>query len=101
MHNVKRLTAEKRAELRAANEEKAARYRAISATAMERRAARTYDQESLDLARDGVQANPDFAMMSIPASREHLRSEGLSDKFIDYAATNWPAFFGQKVSATA
>ena len=63
MHNVKRLTAEKRAELRAANEEKAARYRAISATAMERRAARTYDQESLDLARDGVQANPDFATL--------------------------------------
>ena len=47
MHNVKRMGAAKRAEKRAANEERAAEYRAISQAAFERRAAKLYDDESL------------------------------------------------------
>jgi 2,4-dienoyl-CoA reductase-like NADH-dependent reductase (Old Yellow Enzyme family) len=42
-----------------------------------------------------MQANPDFAMMPLPASRAHLRGEGLSEGFIDYVAANWPAFVEQ------
>lgn len=48
-----------------------------------------------------MQADPEFGIMAIPASRQHLRNEGMSDKFIDYAGANWPAFFAEKVTEPA
>ncbi|MCB0755258.1 MAG: NADH:flavin oxidoreductase [Flavobacteriales bacterium] len=38
-----------------------------------------------------VMENPDFEPVSNPVSREHLRKEGLGEKFIDYMS-GWPEF---------
>jgi 2,4-dienoyl-CoA reductase-like NADH-dependent reductase (Old Yellow Enzyme family) len=40
------------------------------------------------------QANHSFAPAEIPASKQHLASEGMSPRFIDYFSTNWPEFVG-------
>jgi 2,4-dienoyl-CoA reductase-like NADH-dependent reductase (Old Yellow Enzyme family) len=36
-------------------------------------------------------ANPDFAMLELPVSRQHLADQGLGPKFIDYMAS-WKGF---------
>jgi|TARA_B100002003_G_C14157307_1_gene557564 2,4-dienoyl-CoA reductase-like NADH-dependent reductase (Old Yellow Enzyme family) len=38
--------------------------------------------------------NPDFTPVDLPATREHLESEGLSDKFIAYMST-WKGFVAE------
>ena len=38
-------------------------------------------------------ANPDFAMLDLPVSREHLAEQGLGGKFIDYMAS-WKGYRG-------
>ncbi|MFO1255960.1 MAG: NADH:flavin oxidoreductase [Sphingomonadaceae bacterium] len=43
-------------------------------------------------------ADPDFACVSNPVSREHLRAEGLGEAFIGYMAT-WPGFVEAPVPA--
>ena len=63
MHNVKRLSAEKRAAQRKENEERAATYRGRSQAALERRKAKLYDDESLAAVARVVQENPDFATL--------------------------------------
>ncbi len=39
-----------------------------------------------------VRANPDFNSMPLPATRQHLRDEALSDAFIDKIAATWKEF---------
>lgn len=41
-----------------------------------------------------VQADPNFVVRSLPASRDVLRNEGLSDAFIGYMG-NWPGFVAE------
>jgi 2,4-dienoyl-CoA reductase-like NADH-dependent reductase (Old Yellow Enzyme family) len=41
-----------------------------------------------------VRATPDFVVRPLPASRDVLRAEGLSDTFIGYMG-NWPGFVGE------
>jgi 2,4-dienoyl-CoA reductase-like NADH-dependent reductase (Old Yellow Enzyme family) len=38
-----------------------------------------------------IRANPDFEAVTIPVTRDYLRSEGLSDSFVDYMS-NWDGF---------
>lgn len=63
MHNVKRFSAAKRAEMRQENEERAAQYRALSKAAFERRTAKLHDQETLQAITKVVTENTDFATM--------------------------------------
>ena len=63
MHNVKRFTAAQRAERRRENEERAQKYNQLSRAAMERRAAKVYDQESLAVAAKVLTTNCDFATL--------------------------------------
>ena len=37
-------------------------------------------------------ADPDFASIALPASRDHLRAEAVSPRFMDYLATTWSDF---------
>ena len=36
--------------------------------------------------------NPDFTPTPIPVTRQYLKQEGLSQKFIDYYSANWPDY---------
>ena len=47
-----------------------------------------------------AKADPGFTPISLPASRAHLRAEGLSEPFIDYM-NNWPGFVAQDETETA
>ncbi len=40
---------------------------------------------------DLMRADPEFVPVALPASREHLRAEGLSEAFVDYMR-NWKGF---------
>eukprot|EP00966_Prymnesium_polylepis_P269103 6216414-Prymnesium_polylepis.1 len=61
MHNVKRRTAEQRAEKRRENEERAQRYNELSGAVMGMRARAQHDAAALDAAARVVQINPDMA----------------------------------------
>jgi len=47
-----------------------------------------------------IAANPDFAPVALPASRQHLRAERLSEGFIDYM-NSWPGFVAAEDRETA
>ena len=40
-----------------------------------------------------VKANPDFKMIDLPVTRDYLRDEGLSERFLTYME-RWPGFVG-------
>ena len=61
MHNVKRLSAAKRAERRRENEERAKRYNALSSAVMAMRKEGQHDQAALDAAESVLHINPDHA----------------------------------------
>ena len=63
MHNVKRLSAEKREARRKENEERAIAYSNRSKACMDRRKAKEHDQESLDLVAKVVCENTDQATL--------------------------------------
>ena len=60
MHNVKKLSQEKRAQKRLADVERARKYNALSRAAMERRSERIYDEESLVACEQVLSINPEM-----------------------------------------
>ena len=60
MHNVKKLSQEKRAQKRLADVERARKYNALSRAAMARRSERIYDEESLVACEQVLSINPEM-----------------------------------------
>ena len=60
MHNVKKLSQEKRAQKRLADVERARKYNALSSAAMARRSERIYDEESLVACEQVLSINPEM-----------------------------------------
>ena len=63
MHNVKKISAEKRAAMRREDEERAARYNALSKAALARRAECLYDEESMDATERVLAINPEMTTL--------------------------------------
>ncbi|WP_337185654.1 NADH:flavin oxidoreductase [Phenylobacterium sp.] len=47
-----------------------------------------------------LRAEPGFDVAALPVSEEHLRAEGLGERFVDYMRT-WPGFVAEKTPQTA
>ena len=63
MHGVKRLGAEKRAQMRREDEEKARHYHGLSKAAMALRAQRVYDEDSLAVCERVLSINPEMTTL--------------------------------------